>query len=456
MEQHTENKMGVQPILPLLIKMSLPAMFSMTILALYNVVDSVFISRFDKDALTAISLAFPMQMLIVSVAVGTGVGLNSLISRRLGAKRRDEACSAATHGVFLALASGLVFAAIGLLFAKPFITSFTQTPSVISYGSDYLSIVMIFSVGMFLQTNLEKSLQATGNMIYPMLFQLSGAITNIILDPIFIFGYFGIPAMGAKGAAIATVAGQFVAMIFSFIVYHVKAHEIELRFRGFKLDMKVVKDIYKVGLPSMVMQAIGSLLTTALNMILVTFSETAVSVLGVYYKLQSFIFMPVFGLNQSLMAVMGFNYGARKKERMISAYKVGCFMGIFIMAIGTVLFEVFPAQLLAIFDADQEMLATGIVAFRLIAICFIPAAIGIINSTVFQAVGMGMKSLVISLLRQIVFILPMAWLFAKIGLNYVWLSFPFAEIASLIISVFMIISVYKSVIAPIGSKPENN
>lgn len=448
-ESAAENKMGVEKMLPLLIKMSLPAIFSMLVMALYNVVDSIFISQYDKDALTAVSLAFPMQMLMMAVAVGTGVGINSLVSRRLGAKRNAEASSAATHGVFLGIISGVVFAAIGFLFTRPFISAFTETEAVVSYGVDYLGIVLIFSMSIFLQINLEKALQATGNMIYPMLFQLSGAITNIILDPILIFGYFGIEPMGAKGAAIATVTGQIVAMIFSFIIYHVKAHEIELRFKGFKFDKKIVADIYRVGVPSMVMQAIGSVLNTVLNGILVQFSETAVSVLGIYYKLQSFVFMPVFGLTQSLMAVIGYNFGARKRKRMMSALKIGLCMGIIIMAAGCLVFELMPAQLLSMFNADAEMLEIGVIAFRLIAICFVPAACGIVLSTLFQAVGMGTRSLIISLMRQLVLIMPLAYVFSKIGLNYVWLAFPIAEAGALVIALLLYRDAYKRVITKI-------
>lgn len=444
-----QNKMGTVKMLPLIVKMSVPVMFSMLVMAMYNIVDSIFVANYDQDALTAISLAFPIQTLIIAVAVGTGVGINSVVSRRLGEGRREDADSVADHGVLLGVICGVVFAAIGLFFTRMFFESFTTSKPVIEYGVQYITIVMVGSFSVFLEINLEKTLQATGNTFYPMLFQLSGAVTNIILDPILIFGYFGFPEMGAAGAAVATVTGQIVAMIFSFVIFAVKSHEVKLNLKHFKFSLKTIKDIYQVGFPAMIMQSIAAVLVFLLNKILIGFSEVSVSVLGVYYKLQSFIFMPVFGLNQSLMSIIGFNYGARNKKRMKDALKIGLIFSVAIMVIGTIIFEVFPNQLLSIFDKTGEMQQIGVIAFRLIAICFIPAAIGIVFSTFFQAVGMGMKSLITSILRQLVIILPAAWLLSKIGLDYVWLSFPLAEIVALFVGIGMMVSANKKVISQI-------
>lgn len=449
MQEPQKNKMGTAPMFPLIVKMSVPVMFSMLVMALYNVVDSIFVSHFDPDALTAVSLGFPIQTLIIAVAVGTGVGINSLVSRRLGEGNQDAANKACDHGVLLGIFCGIIFAVLGLFFTRFFFESFTNTKAVVEYGVQYITIVTIGSFSAFLQINLEKTLQATGNTFYPMLFQLSGAVTNIILDPILIFGLLGAPRMGVAGAAVATVIGQIVAMIFSFVIFMTKSHEVKLDLKHFKFDFKTVKDIYIVGFPAIIMQSISALLTTLLNIILIAFSETAVSVLGIYYKLQSFVFMPVFGLNQSLMSIIGYNFGAKNKKRMMSALKIGSAIALGIMALGTALFEIFPAQLLSIFEADAQMVHTGVIAFRLIATCFMPAAIGIVFSTMFQAIGMGGKSLIISVLRQLVLILPLAWLLSKIGLDFVWLAFPLAEFFALIVAIVMMIKLNKNVISKI-------
>jgi putative MATE family efflux protein len=444
MEQMKENKMGTKPMFGLIVSMSLPAMFSMLVQALYNVVDSYFVAQLSSQAFTAVSLAFPVQMLMSAVAVGTSIGINSVVSRRLGEGNKDKASKAATHGLFLALISGAVFALIGILFTKSFFNVFTSDPTIRSMGSTYTYIVTILSVGIFMQINIEKTLQATGNMIYPMLFQLSGAITNIILDPIMIFGLLGFPKLGVAGAAIATVIGQFVAMIFSIIIVEVKNHDVHISFKGFRFEWHTIRDIYAVGIPSIIMQSIGSFIITAMNAILISFSEAAVNVLGVYFKLQSFIFMPVFGLTHGVMPILGYNYGAKNRKRVLSAWKIGVIIAVAIMACGTILFLTIPDKLLLIFNADEEMLRIGVVAFRLISICFIPAAIGILSSSLFQAIGMGTKSLIISILRQLVVLLPAAYLFAKFGgVTYVWLAYPLAEIAALIVAIIIVISVFR-------------
>ncbi len=443
MELTKENKMSNAPMTKLILSMSLPAMFSMLVQALYNVVDSVFVSHYSQDALTAVSLAFPIQMLLIAVAVGTGVGLNSLVSRRLGEKRNEEASQAATHGIVIGVASWIVFAIIGIFFTRMFFNAFTDKPELIEMGTSYTSIVTIFSIGVFVEINIEKTLQATGNMIYPMIFQLIGAITNIILDPIMIFGLLGFPKMGIAGAAVATVAGQILSMIFSLYIVFTKTHDVKISFKNFKLKLNILKDIYAVGVPSMIMQAIGSVLTTCLNGILITFSNEAVSVLGIYFKLQSFIFMPVFGLTHGVMPIMGYNYGARNKKRLLSALRVGTVIAGIIMAFGTLLFWIAPELLLKIFNANDEVLRIGVIALRSISLSFIPAALGIMLSTLFQAVGMGGKSLFVSILRQLVIILPVAYLLSKIGLDYVWYSFAIAEVFSFVASIFIFLHIKK-------------
>lgn len=441
-----QNKMGTAPMLPLLLSMSLPAMFSMLVQALYNVVDSYFISQVSEKGLAAISLAFPIQNLLIAFAVGTAVGVTSLISRRLGQGRRKEADSAAVHGIILGFITSLVFAIYGAFFTTPFFQMFETDSEIVHMGDQYISICCIFSFGIFIEVSLEKILQATGNMMWPMVFQLVGAVTNIILDPILIFGMFGMPAMGVTGAAVATVIGQIVAMIVSICVIVFRKHEVHISLKGFRPDMKTIKDIYKVGLPGIVMQSIGTVMTMALNGILSSFSTAAYTVFGLYFKLQSFVFMPVFGLNQGLMPVMGYNYGARNKKRLLSALKTGIMIALVIMIAGTALFLIFPKGLLGIFSASQELLDIGVPALRIICSCFIFAALGIVGSTLFQSVGRGVYSLIVSLMRQLVVLVPAAWLLARFTgqVTAVWWAFPIAEVFSLAVTVILFLRLYKS------------
>lgn len=444
----SENKMGTMPMTKLIFSMSLPAMFSMLIQALYNIVDSIFVSFIGEDALTAVSLVYPMQMLIISFAVGTGVGVNSLISRRLGEKEYDEASHAANHGIVLAFITWVVFALIGLFFTKPFIASMAKgaenvSQNIINWGSDYMWIVMVFSFGVFIEVNIEKSIQATGNMLYPMIFQLIGAVINLIFDPIFIFGAGFIPPMGVAGAAIATVMGQIVSMFYAVYIAHKKDFHVKFSLKNFKFRAKTIKDIYIVGIPSIVMQSIASVLITLLNKILIVLTPTAVTVLGVYYKLQSFVFMPVFGLTQGVMPIMGYNYGARNRKRLVDAVKKGTVIAAVIMALGTAVFSLFPKQLLLIFNAKPDMLEIGIPALRIISLNFVPAAVGIMFGTFFQATGKGVYSLTVSFLRQIVLILPVAKFLSGFGVTNVWFAFPIAESVSLVFCIFMYIKVYK-------------
>ena len=445
MENKQENKMGYAPIGKLLITMSLPTIFSMLINSLYNVVDGIFVAKIGEKALTAVSLALPLQFLIISFSVGTGIGINSLMSRKLGEKSYDEVNDVATHGFFLIALNYLLFLIIGLFFTKPFFRIFTSDPEVFKQGVEYTSIVLLLSFGSITSITCEKIIQATGNMTYPMLFQLIGAIINIILDPIFIFGKFGFPVMGVKGAALATVAGQIISMIYAVIIINTKDFGFKLKLKGFRFEKDVLKQIYAVGLPSIVMQSISSFLTIALNTILIKFSDAAVSVFGVYSKLQSFVFMPIFGLNQGLMPLFGYNFGARNKKRLMDTLKMGMGIACSIMLVGTIGFWLFTDDLLLMFSATDIMLEVGIPALRIISSCFVLAGVGIISSTLFQAVGYGKLSLLISLIRQVIIILPLAYLGAKFfGVTAVWYAFPFAEGIAMIISVIMVIRIYET------------
>lgn len=439
------DKMGSTPMLRLILSMSLPTMFSMIIQAMYNIVDSVFVSSLGQDALTALSLAYPLQLMTISVAVGTGVGINSFISRRLGEKNQELANNGAANGIFISIISWLVFLLVGIFLTVPFFKLFNPTPGVMKYGVDYTSIILIFSVGVMVEIAIEKVLQATGNMIFPMIFQLIGAVTNIVLDPLFIFGIGPFPRMEVAGAAIATVIGQILAMLFAIYIFFFKKHAVQVHVRNFKPSLKIIKNIYAVGFPSIIMQSISSVLVVGLNAILMGFSEAAVSVHGIYYKMQSFVFMPVFGLNQGLMPIMGYNFGAKNKDRLHSAIRYGCIIAAFIMLCGTIIFWVFPAQILSLFNANDDILNMGIKAMRFISLSFLPAAIDIIFSTTFQAVGKGFSSMILSLLRQLVFILPAALVLSNFGVNAVWFAYPIAEVGALIVAIFLYTRINKKV-----------
>ncbi len=436
MSKFNSDKMGTMPVGKLLFSMSVPAIFSMLVQSLYNVVDSIFVAQVSEDALVAVSIAFPLQMLIIALALGVGVGTNALIARRLGEKRREEANIAANTGIVLSLINMMLCMLVGLFLAKPFVGLFTQDAAVFAMGSQYLMIVMVFSVGVMIEMTCSRVLQATGNMIVPMISQLIGAITNIILDPIFIFGYFGVPKMGVAGAAVATVIGQILAMIFVLIVLKVGTHEVDIAPWRHHPQVQAAKDIYRVGIPTFVMNAIGSVTTTAMNAILMGFSATAVAVLGIYFKLQSFVFMPIFGLNQGAMPILGYNYGAADEKRFTRTLVLSFGVAVTIMVIGTVLFWTMPEMLLKLFNGSDQMLQLGSYALRVLALCFLPAACSIIMTTMFQALGKGMMSLVMSLLRQLVFIIPLAWILGQLGgLGAVWFCYPAAELLVAVIFV---------------------
>lgn len=443
MEEQKENKMGVMPMKKLILTMSLPMMVSMLIQALYNIVDSIFVSRIGENALTAVSLAFPIQMLIIAVSVGTGVGINSLLSRKLGEKKFEEANAAATNGMFLAIVSWVFFAIFGLFFSEIFFRAFTKSEEIIQMGSTYISICTIFSFGVFVQIATEKIMQGTGKTVYNMFVQGLGAIINIILDPILIFGLFGFPKMGVTGAAIATVVGQIIAMIFGVWLNKTKNKEIEIHFRTFRPNLEIIKQIYVVGIPTMIMESITAIMTIGLNKILFMFSATAVTFWGIYFKLQSFIFMPVFGLNNAMISIVGYNLGAKNKKRIISAIKIGLISAVTIMTIGLIIFTAIPNFILNLFNATDEMLTIGIPALRIISTSFIFAGITLTLIGVFQAVGRGMFSLIISLIRQLILILPLVYILGVcIGINAVWFALPIAEIIAMIICLFMFKKVY--------------
>lgn len=455
MEQRKENKMGTMPIGPLLIDMSLPMMISMLVQAMYNIIDSIFVSRIGEDALTAVSLAFPLQSLMIAVCAGTGVGVNSLLSRSLGAHKYEKANRTAINGIFIYGLSYFVFLIIGFTAVKPFYAAQLKgtESDIYTFGVQYLSIVLMCSFGIFAQFIFERLLQATGRTFFSMISQLCGAITNIILDPILIFGWFGLPKLGVAGAAIATVLGQVIGATVAIVLNFTKNHDIKISFKGFRPDLEIIGGIYKVGIPSIIMQAIGSIMTYTMNMILIAFSSTATAVFGVYFKLQSFFFMPVFGLNNGMIPIIAFNYGAKNKTRMLKTIKLGMVAAFVFMVLGVAVFNLIPATLLGLFDASEEMIAIGVPALRIISIHFLLAWLGITLSGAFQALGNGVYSLVVSLTRQLVVLLPAAFILSKVGgLAAVWWAFPIAEIVSATCSVVFFVNMYHKVIKPIGSE----
>ena len=438
------NKMATAPMFKLLVSMSLPAMFSMFIQALYNIVDGLFVSWLNEEAFISVSLALPVQMILISCAVGTGVGLNSLISRRLGEKRQEDANLAATNGLFVAFVESVLFAIIGISFAGKFMGMFAKDELIRGYGTQYLVIVMVFSFGMFVEIAIEKTLQATGNMFQPMMFHLVGAIINIILDPIFIFGLLGMPRLEVAGAAVATVVSQIICFIVGATVFFHQKNAVKISFKGFRPHIPSIKDIYAVGLPSMVMQSITAVLIVGMNAILGLYSASAVFVVGVYAKLENFVFMPVFGLTQGALPIMGYNYGARNKERLVSCIKMSTIIALVVLTFGMALIMLFSPELMMLFNAEKEAMTMGIPALRIISLSFPLAAIGIINSNFFQAIGRGTVSLVLSVVRQLAVILPLVWILIKlIGIGSAWYAFPIAELVATILSVSWVNRIFR-------------
>ena len=447
-EEKKENIMGTLGITRLIMKMSLPLMISMLIQALYNIVDSMFVARVSETALTAVSLAFPLQNLLIAFGVGTGVGMASYLSRKLGEKDTETATKAAGNGITLAVITWILFAILGLTIVKPFMALFTDDAELLGLSTSYSEIVMIFSFFMLLSMMNERILQGTGDSFSSMLSQMTGAITNIILDPVFIFVF----KMGVNGAAIATVIGQAVGCAVS-LYFVIRNKYIKIKPQHLKLEKRMVASIYSVGAPTIITNSIGTVMTGAMNAILIGFSTTAVSVFSVYFKFQSFVFMPIFGLSSGMVPIIAYNYGARKKKRVMSTIYIGTIIAIGIMVVGTIVFNLFPEALLSLFSATEEMYRLGVPALRIISLCFVSAAISIGLGSSFQATGYGIGTMIVSISRQLLVLIPTAYIMAKlVGINGVWFSFIIAEAVGLAVSLILFIKVYKTRIKPIGEK----
>ena len=431
--------------------MSLPMIISMLVQALYNVVDSIFVAKLSQDALAAVSLAFPIQNLMIAVGAGTGVGINSYLSKSLGEKKPEQASCAAKNGLFVILLSALAFTVFGLFFSRGYFAGQTDIPQIVAYGEDYLYYVTVFSFGLFFAMTFERLLQSTGNAVYSMVSQTAGAIINIILDPILIFGLFGFPRLEVAGAAIATIIGQIIGMFIGLYFNLTKNKELNYSFKGFRPHLPTIRMIYAVGLPSIFMQSIGSILTYGMNQILLGFSSIAVSVYGAYFKLQSFFFMPIFGLNNGLIPIIAYNYGARNRNRIKHAIKSGVLISVSIMVCGVLAFQLLPELLLSFFSAEEslvDMMAIGVPALRTISLSFVFAGFCIIASATFQALGQGVYSLIVSLIRQLVVLLPLAFILSKvIGLNGVWLAYPIAELFAVALSILMLKKLFANKLA---------
>lgn len=445
-----QNIMGYLPCNRLLLTLSLPMMLSMMVQALYNIVDSIFVAQLNESALTAVSLAFPIQSFLIAVGSGTGVGINARLSRKLGEKKQDEVNITAGNAVFIALVYAVIFAVLGQLICRPFYSAMTKDAEIWQYGVDYIYVVLTCGFALIFQMTGERLLQSTGKTVYSMITQGVGAIINIILDPIMIFGLCGFPAMGTKGAAIATVLGQFVAAVLG-LTFNLRINkEISFGRRYIKPDKDTIKAIYAVGLPSIVMQSVSSVMNFGMNKILLQFSSTAAAAFGIYFKLQSFVFMPIFGMNNGVVPIIAFNFGARKPDRIKETFRLAAMYATGIMLCGLLVFEFLPGPLLRLFNASDNLYAIGTLALRIIAIHFIFAGYDIICSSMFQALGHGLKSLWVSLVRQLIVLLPAAFILAKaFGLDAVWFSFPIAEIASLVLSTIFIRHIFKVEIKPL-------
>ena len=449
----TENKMGVMPIGKLLLSMSGPMMISMLIQALYNVVDSMFVSYISEAALTAVSLAYPVQNFMIAVATGTGVGINALLSRSLGERNFPMANRVAGNAIFLGLMSSILFAVLGTVGARFYFHTQVTDPEIIQLGCDYLFWICLFAVGLFGQVLLSRLLQATGQTFYSMIIQMVGAVLNIILDPILIFGLFGLPAMGVAGAAIATVISQFVGTALGVYYNRKKNPDITITRENIRPNLPVIGRIYSVGLPSILMQTVPSILIFGLNQILVGFTETAAAVYGVWFKLQGFAFLPIIGMNNGMVPIVAYNYGARKPERITGTIRLAITWSLCIMVVAIAIFQIFPAQLLGFFQASGDMLAIGVPAMRTLSMCFIVGGFTIVASAVFQALGKGVLSMSIAVFRQLLLVLPLSFLFSRIGgLDLVWWAFPIAEVLAGLLAGIYLWRTYQKVIRPLAEE----
>ena len=448
-----ENKMGIMPENKLLLNMALPMILSMLIQACYNIVDSYFVAKLSEDALNAVSLAFPVQNLMIAVAVGTGVGINALLSRSLGQKDQERANRTAMNGVMLEVVSGLVFTVLGLTCARLFYTVQTDIPGIVEYGADYLTIITGCSMGIFLSVACERLVQATGRTVYAMVIQGTGSVINLILDPILIFGLFGFPRMEVAGAAVATVTGQIIGGLVGLYLSLTHNPELQMSVAGLRPSREIIKGIYSVGLPSIIMQSIGSVMVFGMNQILIAFTATATAVFGIYFKLQSFIFMPVFGLNNGMVPIVAYNYGAQKPERITRTVKLAMAYAVGIMAVGFALFQLFPDVFLSLFEAEGEdagdLLTIGVPALRIISFHFLVAGICVVSMSVFQALGHGVLSLIVAIVRQLIVLLPTAFLLSRLGgLDVVWWAFPAAETIAVMLCLLFLFRVFQKEIIP--------
>ena len=448
-----ENKMGIMPENKLLLNMALPMILSMLIQACYNIVDSYFVSKLSQDALNAVGLAFPVQNLMIAVSVGTGVGINALLSRSLGQKDQERANRTAMNGVMLEVVSGLVFTVLGLTCARLFYTVQTDIPGIVEYGADYLTIIAGCSMGIFLSVACERLVQATGRTVYAMVIQGTGSVINLILDPILIFGLFGFPRLEVAGAAVATVTGQMIGGLVGLYLSLTHNPELQMSVAGLRPSREIIKGIYSVGLPSIIMQSIGSVMVFGMNQILIAFTATATAVFGIYFKLQSFIFMPVFGLNNGMVPIVAYNYGAQKPERITRTVKLAMAYAVGIMAVGFALFQLFPDVFLSLFEAEGEdagdLLTIGVPALRIISFHFLVAGICVVSMSVFQALGHGVLSLIVAIVRQLIVLLPTAFLLSRLGgLDVVWWAFPAAETIAVMLCLLFLFRVFQKEIIP--------
>jgi putative MATE family efflux protein len=446
-----DNRLGTEPILPLLFKLAVPSILSMFIQSMYNVVDSIFVARLSEDALAALSLAFPIQMAQIAVAVGTGVGASSLISRSLGRGNRQDAEKAASHVLLLAIVYGAISAFIGVFLSEQLIGIFTDDPLLIDYGTRYIWIILVGAMAMYIPMIANSILRGEGNAFIPMVTMLIGAIMNIILDPLFIFGYGVFPRMEIEGAAVATVLSRIISG--SFIVYMLfkGENQVKVSFRNFEFDFSVIKDIYQVGFPAVLMQVLASVMVGGLNTILDGYSSTAIAAMGIYFRLQSFVFMPVFGLNQGYLPIVGYNFGYNNSKRVKEAMKAGFLTGFAFTLLGFVIFQLFPKQLILLFGDSPELLEIGVKALRTISLAFPVIGPAIVGGTTFQAVGKGMPSLILSFSRQILILLPLAFLLGRIGgLDLIWYAFPIAELIAVVWMAVWLRSTMKTVFRIMG------
>lgn len=445
-----QNKFGAWPVPKLLWSMAVPLITANIIIALYNIIDGIYVAQLSETALTATTLAFPAQMLMQSVAGGTATGVNSLFSRRLGASRMEEANRVASHGLVLALISYAVFLALGLGLSGPFIRLFQPSEALRVMGTEYLTIVLAGSIGVFLTFSMGGILEATGHANLYMAMTATGAVVNIVLDPILIFGWFGLPAMGISGAALATVLSQILSALLG-IVFNLRMNrDVRFRLRGFRFDREDLGEIYQVGIPSILMQSLGSVMNVGMNKLLIADSETAVSVFGVYYKMQTFVFMPVFGITQAQSVIVGYNYGAKRPDRMRHTIKLAVQAGTLIMLLGTAVVHLFPQAILALFNAGPEMISIGVHALRVVSMPFVLSAACIVLGDALTGMGIGYVSAVNSFIRQLLVLLPAAWVLMRfLGIDWVWYAFVLSEFASLSYTLVMFRRIWRQKVTPL-------